>query len=55
MQKLENRIDALERLLAETRGVGLGRLHIQRRVHTHVTALASILNELRVWKRSLAR
>lgn len=30
-------------LLIETRGVGIGRLHIQRRVHTHVTALASVL------------
>lgn len=30
-------------LLIETRGVGLGRLHIQRRVHTQVTALTSVL------------
>ena len=30
-------------LLIETRGVGLGSLHIQRRVHTHVTAIASVL------------
>lgn len=30
-------------LLLETRGVGIGRLHIQRRVHTHVTAIASVL------------
>ena len=30
-------------LLIETRGVGLGRLHIQRRVHTHVTAITSVL------------
>jgi hypothetical protein len=30
-------------LLIETRGVGLGRLHIQRRVHTHVTAIGSVL------------
>ena len=30
-------------LLLETRGVGLGRLHIQRRVHTQVTAFASVL------------
>ena len=30
-------------LLVETRGVGIGRLHIQRRVHTHVTAIASVL------------
>jgi hypothetical protein len=37
---LKNRVS----LLIETRGVGLGRLHIQRRVHTHVTALTSVLN-----------
>ena len=30
-------------LLIETRGVGLGRLHIQRRVHTQVTAISSVL------------
>jgi hypothetical protein len=30
-------------LLIETRGIGLGRMHIQRRVHTHVTAIASVL------------
>ena len=30
-------------LLVESRGIGLGRLHIQRRVHTHVTALRSVL------------
>ncbi|MFT3720865.1 M14 family metallopeptidase [Pseudorhodoferax sp.] len=30
-------------LLVETRGVGIGRLHIQRRVHTQVTAIASVL------------
>lgn len=30
-------------LLVETRGVGIGRLHIQRRVHTHVTALSNVL------------
>ena len=30
-------------LLVETRGVGLDRLHIQRRVHTQVTALNSVL------------
>ncbi|OOG38019.1 peptidase M14 [Polaromonas sp. A23] len=30
-------------LLLETRGVGIGRLHIQRRVHTHVSALSSVL------------
>lgn len=31
-------------LLVETRGVGIGRLHIQRRVHTDVTAVTSVLN-----------
>lgn len=30
-------------LLIETRGVGIGSLHIQRRVHSHVTALSSVL------------
>ncbi len=30
-------------LLVETRGVGIGRLHIQRRVHTHVVAVSSVL------------
>ena len=30
-------------LLVETRGVGIGRLHIQRRVHTQVTAITSAL------------
>lgn len=30
-------------LLIETRGVGIGRAHIQRRVHSHVVALASAL------------
>lgn len=30
-------------LLLETRGVGIGRLHIQRRVHTQVTAITSVL------------
>jgi len=29
--------------LIETRGVGLGRAHLTRRVHTHVTAIASVL------------
>jgi hypothetical protein len=29
--------------LLETRGIGLGRLHLQRRVHTQVTAMASLL------------
>ncbi|SFC32867.1 Zinc carboxypeptidase [Polaromonas sp. OV174] len=30
-------------LLIETRGVGIGQLHIQRRVHTQVTAISSVL------------
>lgn len=30
-------------LLIETRGAGIGRLHLQRRVHTHVTAITSVL------------
>lgn len=30
-------------LLMETRGVGIGRLHIQRRVHTQVIGLSSVL------------
>nr|WP_244618435.1 M14 family metallopeptidase [Rhodoferax sediminis] len=36
---LENAVS----LLIETRGVGIGRLHIQRRVHTDVTAITSVL------------
>lgn len=31
-------------VLIETRGVGIGRAHIQRRVHSHVVAIASVLN-----------
>jgi hypothetical protein len=31
-------------LLIETRGVGLGRQHLARRVHTHVVAIRSVLN-----------
>ena len=30
-------------LLVETRGAGLGRLHLKRRVYTHVTAIGSLL------------
>ncbi|CAN5560116.1 hypothetical protein BH09PSE5_BH09PSE5_10630 [soil metagenome] len=30
-------------ILIETRGVGIGRMHLKRRVHTHVTALTSVL------------
>lgn len=32
-------------ILLETRGVGIGRLHLARRVHTHVVAMVSILGE----------
>jgi hypothetical protein len=31
-------------ILVETRGVGIGRLHLKRRVHTHVVAITSVLN-----------
>ena len=31
-------------ILVETRGVGLGRAHLKRRVHTHVVAITGILN-----------
>ena len=30
-------------ILIETRGVGIGKLHLGRRVHTHVTAMTSVL------------
>ncbi|MEO7010584.1 MAG: M14 family metallocarboxypeptidase [Caldimonas sp.] len=30
-------------LLIETRGVGIGKLHLKRRVHTHVVAIESVL------------
>ncbi len=30
-------------ILIETRGVGIGKLHLARRVHTHVTAMSSFL------------
>ena len=30
--------------VVESRGIGLGHTHIQRRVHTHVTAITSVLN-----------
>jgi predicted deacylase len=30
-------------LLLESRGVGIGRLHLQRRVHSHVVAVSSVL------------
>lgn len=31
-------------MLLETRGIGIGRAHIQRRVHSHVTAVTSVLH-----------
>lgn len=31
-------------LVVESRGIGLGHTHIQRRVHTHVTAITSALH-----------
>jgi hypothetical protein len=31
-------------ILIETRGIGIGRLHLARRVHTHVTAITSVLS-----------
>ena len=40
-------------LLVETRGVGIGRLHLQRRVHTQVTALASVLTSTALRAREL--
>jgi hypothetical protein len=39
VQGLKNAVS----LLIDTRGVGLGRLHLKRRVHTHVTAIESVL------------
>jgi len=32
-------------ILIETRGVGIGRLHLKRRVHSHVVAISSILQD----------
>ncbi|WP_244609977.1 M14 family metallopeptidase [Lampropedia puyangensis] len=32
-------------LLIETRGIGIGRTHIQRRVHTHVVAIGKVLEQ----------
>jgi hypothetical protein len=42
-------------LLVETRGVGLGRLHFNRRVHTQVTALGSILQSASTRAGDMAR
>ncbi len=41
--------------LIETRGIGIGRGHLQRRVHTHVTALASVLQSAAARADDLAR
>ena len=42
-------------LLVETRGVGLGRLHLARRVHTHVVAIGSVLRSTASRSADLAR
>ena len=42
-------------LLIETRGVGLGRVHLARRVHTHVVAVTSVLNSAAARALDLAR
>lgn len=42
-------------LLVETRGVGIGRAHLQRRVHTQVTAMASALRSTAERAQSLAQ
>ena len=39
----------------DSRGTGLGRLHIQRRVHTHVTAITSILGSTAQRTRELSQ
>jgi hypothetical protein len=41
--------------LIETRGVGIGRLHLKRRVFTHVTALRSILQSAALKSAEMAR
>jgi len=42
-------------LLVETRGVGLGRVHLARRVHTHVVAVTSVLNSAAARATDLAK
>ena len=42
-------------MLIETRGVGIGRLHLARRVHTHVTAMRSVLRSAHTRAAELAR
>jgi len=42
-------------LLIETRGVGIGKLHFKRRVHTHVTAARSILQSAHARAADLVR
>jgi hypothetical protein len=41
--------------LIETRGVGIGRLHLKRRVFTHVTALGSILQSAALKSAEMAK
>jgi hypothetical protein len=41
-------------LLLESRGVGIGRLHLQRRVHSHVVALKSVLDSAAAQAAALA-
>ncbi len=41
-------------LLLESRGVGIGRLHLQRRVHSHVVALRSVLDSAAAQAAALA-
>lgn len=42
-------------LLVETRGVGLGRTHLARRVHTHVVAMTSVLGSAAARAEDLAK
>lgn len=41
-------------LLVKTRGIGLGKQHIQRRVHAHVSAIVSVLNSTALRAANLA-
>ena len=42
-------------LAIDSRGAGLGRLHLQRRVHTHVTAITSVLGSTAQRARELSQ
>lgn len=42
-------------LLIETRGAGIGRLHLKRRVHTHVTAITTVLQQAAKQSEALAK